>query len=105
MLIDLVYRLLYNNCYSVLLNGQAQGFFKSTRGVKQGDPLSPALFVIATEALSRGLNELFHNPRFIPYGTPKWSPELNHLAYADDTILFFYADKKTLQLITSTAII
>ncbi|XP_060190609.1 uncharacterized protein LOC132619859 [Lycium barbarum] len=47
--IDLIWRLLANNWYSVLLNGQAHGFFHSTRGVKQRDPLSPALFIIAAE--------------------------------------------------------
>ncbi|XP_060210632.1 uncharacterized protein LOC132637581 [Lycium barbarum] len=47
--INLIWRLLANNWYSVLLNSQAHGFFHSTRGVKQGDPLSPALLIIAAE--------------------------------------------------------
>uniref|UniRef100_M1A3C1 Reverse transcriptase n=1 Tax=Solanum tuberosum TaxID=4113 RepID=M1A3C1_SOLTU len=41
--ITLIRRLIMNNWYSVLVNGQATGFFQSTRGVKQGDPLSPIL--------------------------------------------------------------
>ncbi|XP_059290876.1 uncharacterized protein LOC132044416 [Lycium ferocissimum] len=48
-LINLIRSLISNNWYSILLNGQATGFFKSTRGVKQGDPLSPALFLLSTE--------------------------------------------------------
>lgn len=51
----------------------------SSRGVKQGDPLSPTLFIIAAEVLSRGLNRLHSDTQFKGYGIPKWSPEINHL--------------------------
>lgn len=77
-----------NNWYSVVINGKSYGFFKSTRGLKQGDPLSLTLFVIEAEVLSRGLNSLYDDEEYIGYGLPKWSPKINHLAYADDTILF-----------------
>nr|XP_016459868.1 PREDICTED: uncharacterized protein LOC107783415 [Nicotiana tabacum] len=72
----------------VLVNGQASRFFKSTRGVKKGDPLYPALFILSTEVLSRSLNKLFEDKSFIGFGMPKWSNPLNQLAYADDTIIF-----------------
>lgn len=98
----LIWILVSNNWYSVLINGQAQGFFHSTRGVKQGDPLSPALFILSAEVLSRSLNALFEDVQFIGYGLPKWSSQLNHLAYADDTIIFSSADKYSLKKIVST---
>lgn len=40
--VDLIWRLVANNWYSILINGKAHGIFNSTRGVKQGDPLSRA---------------------------------------------------------------
>ncbi|XP_059310607.1 uncharacterized protein LOC132061950 [Lycium ferocissimum] len=40
-----------------------------------------------TEVLSRALNSLFEDPGYVGYGMPKWSRPLNHLAYADDSII------------------
>lgn len=72
-LITLIRRLIMNNWYSVLVNGQATGFFQSTRGVKQGDPLSPTLFLLSAEVLSRALSSLFDDNTYIGYGMPKWT--------------------------------
>ncbi|XP_060202206.1 uncharacterized protein LOC132630668 [Lycium barbarum] len=72
---------------------------KGKRGVKQGDPLSPALFILTTEVLSRALNSMFGNSLYVGYALPKWSANINHLAYADDTIIFASAERNSLQMI------
>ncbi|XP_070050533.1 uncharacterized protein [Nicotiana tomentosiformis] len=76
---------------------QDSGFFKSTRGVKQGDPLSPSLFILSAEVLSRSLNKMFEDKAFIGFGIPKWSEPLNHLTYADDTIIFASTQPESLK--------
>nr|XP_009786618.1 PREDICTED: uncharacterized protein LOC104234707 [Nicotiana sylvestris] len=98
-LIGIVFGLVSNNWYSILINGQPHGFFKSSRGIKQGDPVSPTLFIFAAETLSRGLNALHTNLYFCGFGMPKWSPKINHLAYADDMIIFSSSDETSLMLI------
>nr|XP_009789431.1 PREDICTED: uncharacterized protein LOC104237055 [Nicotiana sylvestris] len=87
------------NVYYVLINGQPNGFFTSSRGVNQGDPLSPTLFILAAEELSRGLNSLHTNLYFCGFGMPKWSPKINHLSYTDDTIIFCSSDETSLRLV------
>ncbi|WMV51941.1 hypothetical protein MTR67_045326 [Solanum verrucosum] len=93
VIIDMIWRLLSNNWYSICINGQIHGLFQSTRGLKQGDHLSPTLFIIGAEVLSRTLNALHFDSSYLGYGLPKWSPNINHLSYVDDTILFCSGDR------------
>lgn len=60
--------------------------------------MSPTLFILTAEVLSRALNSLFEDGMYKGYGLHKWSRYLNHLAYADDTIIFTSADKPSLDL-------
>lgn len=71
MIVDMVYRTLSHNWNSILPNGQSHGLFRSSRGIKQGDLMSPTLFIMTPEALSRDLNALHDNPNFIGYGMLK----------------------------------
>ncbi|KAM6584506.1 hypothetical protein CsatB_011508 [Cannabis sativa] len=78
--------------FSVLLNGGPLKQFKPSRGLRQGDPLSPFLFVIGSEVLSRLLfraeaSGLLHGFKVSPRSTP-----ISHLMYADDTFLFCEAN-------------
>ncbi|XP_075080326.1 uncharacterized protein LOC142165846 [Nicotiana tabacum] len=54
---------------------------------------------ISAEALSRALNSLHQNLYFCGFGLPKWSPKINHLSYAYDTIIFSSSDATSLKLI------
>lgn len=53
---DLVYRIISNCWYSIRIKGKSFGYFKSNRGLRHGDPLSPSLLTIAMEILSQKLN-------------------------------------------------
>ncbi|XP_071924898.1 uncharacterized protein [Coffea arabica] len=57
--VDLLFRTFSNSWFSVLINGEPSGLFKSSRGVRQGDPLSPTLFLFVAEFLGRGVQQLF----------------------------------------------
>lgn len=57
--IDIVRRTFNNTWFTIIINGKQSGFFKSSKGLKQGYPLSPSLFILAQEVFSRGIHSLF----------------------------------------------
>jgi hypothetical protein len=73
-----------------LVNGSPAGFFGSSRGLRQGDPLSPLLFLLMMEILSKMLKQA-EGCGFIRgfkvNGTRSEEVCVSHLLYADDTML------------------
>ena len=84
--------------FSALVNGSPAGFFGSSRGLRQGDLLSPLLFLLIMEVLSRimkkteegGFIQGFHVGSVNSIGI-----RVSHLLFADDTILFRDASRET----------
>lgn len=88
-----------NVWYSIIINGNRNGFFTSSQGLKQGDPLSPSLFIIGAEVLTRLLNNLMHSDHFLPFSMSNRGPIINHLSYADDIVIFTSGNSKSVKMI------
>ena len=85
--------------FSVLVNGVPAGYFSNSRGLHQGDPLSPYLFVLGMEVLSVLLRRAVDGG-FISgcslQGRGGMEMNVSHLLFADDTIIFCEAKKEHL---------
>ncbi|KAL4297182.1 hypothetical protein GQ457_12G013370 [Hibiscus cannabinus] len=86
--IDLLMNCVTTVSYAVRVNGCISEFFRPTRGLRQGDPLSPYLFLFCTQGLSALLLKEQAEKRIIGVRASQRGPRINHLLYADDCILF-----------------
>jgi hypothetical protein len=69
-----------------LVNGSPKGFFDSSRGIRQGETLSPLLFVFMMEALSHMLSTRINDG--LLKGFKVGNVTVSHLLFADDTLIF-----------------
>lgn len=84
---------------SILINGSPCGYFSCKRGVRQGDPLSPTLFCLAEEVLSRALIIAASSGALKLMAGPRGVTMPSHSLYTDDIILFCRGDKRNLKLV------
>jgi hypothetical protein len=89
--VALVMRLVTTGSFSVLFNGAPQEEFTPSRGIRQGDPISPYLFLLAAEGLSCLLKHRVQSPALKGLQVATSAPSINHLLFADDSLLFFQA--------------
>ncbi|KAK3188861.1 hypothetical protein Dsin_028422 [Dipteronia sinensis] len=98
---DFFYKLI-QNCittpwFSIMMHGTYRGFFKSKRGLRQGDPLSLYLFILMEEILSRMINLEMLEKHILPFSHPGGAPAISHFLYADDVVIFANASKRSIR--------
>ena len=88
--------------FLVLVNGSPAGFFGSSRGLRQGDPLSPLLFLMVMEVLSRLLKRTKNGGFLCGFqaGSHRHGGiHFSHLLFANDTILFCDSSREQLSYV------
>lgn len=78
--------------YSFKLNQEVFGDLRPQRGTRQGDPLSPYLFVICAQGLSSLLTKMQAINEFRGVQVANSCPRISHLFFADDSLIFFKAN-------------
>ncbi|KAL6225315.1 hypothetical protein ACLB2K_004165 [Fragaria x ananassa] len=78
--------------YSFLVNSEPSRDITPTRCLRQGDAISPYLFLVCAEVLSRMINEAETNDRIHGIRVCTGAPVVNHLFFADDSFIFSKAE-------------
>ncbi|XP_074271258.1 uncharacterized protein LOC141595186 [Silene latifolia] len=77
--------------FSVLINGVPTEEFRPSRGLRQGDPLSPYLFILCAEVLSSAMRRAVEMGSLHGVRIATNAPSISHLLFADDSIFFMRA--------------
>ena len=83
---------------ATLINGRPSKFFQASRGLRKGFPLSPFLFLLVVESLSRKLQYLQENGKLKGLKISKGDKAATHAQFADDTILHGGDSTKTAKI-------
>ncbi|KAL9691204.1 hypothetical protein QQ045_011623 [Rhodiola kirilowii] len=84
---------------SIVINGSPSQEFPMERGLRQGDPLSPFLFLLAAEGLSMILNKAVNSGLISGVEWVRNGASLTHLQFADDTVLFCRPEMEEVRMI------
>ena len=74
--------------YSILVNGEPKGLITPSRGLRQGDPLSPFLFLFCAEGLNAIFRRAAMDGEIEGFSLCRNGPKLTHLFFADDCLIF-----------------
>jgi hypothetical protein len=85
--VDWILNLTSSTFFSILINGVPSLPFSPSRGIRQGDPLSPFLFIILAEGLSRSIQAVVANKTIKGLPLHGINPPISHNQFVDDTLM------------------
>ena len=74
--------------YSILVNSEPKGHIIPTIGIRQGDPLSPYLFLLCLEGLNGLIQHAVDGGQIEGFSLCRSDPKISHLFFANDSLLF-----------------
>ncbi|KAL5549263.1 hypothetical protein UlMin_004494 [Ulmus minor] len=83
--------------FSIMINGKPRGRFGASRGLRQGDPLSPFLFILVADILGRMMDKAVSIGEVKGFKVGREEVVVSHLQFADDTLFLLDPDQSNIQ--------
>jgi exonuclease III len=93
-LVQTIMRCITSVSFSILVNGQPSNKFIPHRGIRQGDPLSPYLFILCADVFSNMITNRQDQNLINGIQIAQHAPKISHLFFADDSLIFCIAKKE-----------
>ena len=93
-IVNLIMSCVTSTSIAILFNGNKLDSFHPSRGIRQGDPISPYLFLLCMEFLGAYISALHEEKRWDKIKASRNGPSFSHIFYADDLMLFAKANSK-----------
>jgi len=91
---NLIMQCITSVTYAIRINGNPRGHIIPSRGIHQGDPLSPYLFLLCAEGLSSLIKATVNSGNMEGIAICRGSPKFSHLFFANDSLIFCKASLK-----------
>lgn len=86
-IVNLIMSCICTSSTTILVKGTRTEYFAPSRGIRQGDSISPYIFILCMEVLSHNKNQQFESGKWAPIKISRHSPPLSHLFFADNLVL------------------
>ena len=97
--VEIIMRFVSTVTYSIRINGQPKGRIIPSRGLRQGDPLSPYLFLLCAKGLSGLLRQQVERGSIKGMAVCRGAPCIFHLFFADNSLIFCQATLKECEVL------
>ncbi|KAL5580279.1 hypothetical protein UlMin_012721 [Ulmus minor] len=87
--------------FSIMINGKPRGRFGASRGLRQGDPLSPFLFILVADILGRMMDKAVRIGEVKGFEVGREEVVVSHLQFADDTLFLLEPDKSNIEKVNT----
>lgn len=86
-IINLIMSCICTSLVTVLVNETRIEYFSPSRGIHQGDPMSPYIFILCIKVLAHNINQDLDSGKWDPIRISRHEPPLSHLYFAEDLVL------------------